>query len=428
MKTKKIGKYVLSFLLIAVTIVSTLGSVYAETLAPNTITLSSSQAVKGYIGDSVNFGTKTLTDGRLAYCLEYNKPTPVNTTATLKEEMDAGMAYLIENGYPNKSITGDKEKDYFITQTAIWWYLDDTTNSNNLPNSFKTTDSDPHNLRPIIINLKEKAKEAKKIGNIQASINVSVGNSALSLSSDKNYFVSDEIKVTLESINDYSVVIENAPEGTYIGDITGNKKTTFKKGENFKVYVPADKVLTEIQKIRLMLKNNTRKYKVYKYSPADSREQDIVPAILYPVDVAVNKELNLTVVKDKEKFGQANIIKIDASTKKAVAGATLVVKNEAGEEIAKFTTTEEVYKLENLKYGKYTVEEIAAPAGYQLSDKVYSFIIDKDNDCITVTFENYPAIPVPNTNSNKEVMMYILGTLLMISGVSFTIYNAKKQK
>lgn len=428
MKMKKLGKYVLTLILAVATILSGVGSVYAEGTVPNTITLSTSSAVKGYIGDSVNFGTKTLSDGRLAYCLEYNKPTPVNTTATLQGEMDAGMAYLIANGYPNKSITGDNEKDYYITQTAIWWYLDDTTGASNLPNSFKTTDSDPYNLRTKIVNLKEAAKNAKNAGSGKASIDVKVDKSALSLSSDKNYFISDEVKVALQNISDYTVQMENAPEGSYVGDLTGNKKTTFKSGENFKVYVPSNKVGKEVQTIHLTLKNDVRNYKVYKYSPADSREQDIVPAILYPVDSVVKNELNLNVSKEEEKFGQANIIKIDASTGNAVAGAVLVIKNAKGEEIAKFTTTEEVYKLENLKYGKYTVEEVSAPKGYQLSDKIYSFEINEENDCVTVTFENYPAIPVPNTNSNSLSFMYILGTLIILSGVSFTIYNAKKQK
>ena len=30
-------------------------------------------------------------------------------------ELDAGMAYLIQNGYPNKSFTGDASKDTYIT-------------------------------------------------------------------------------------------------------------------------------------------------------------------------------------------------------------------------------------------------------------------------------------------------------------------------
>ena len=57
------------------------------------------------------------------------------------------------NGYPNKSFTGDRLKDYYITQTALWWYLDDTAGGTNLGNSFKTNGSDPYNLRPYIKDL-----------------------------------------------------------------------------------------------------------------------------------------------------------------------------------------------------------------------------------------------------------------------------------
>ena len=63
--------------------------------------------------------------------------TAQNTTATLVKNssiIDNGLIYILRNGYPEKSITGDNDKDYYITQTAVWWYLDEVTNQLALMN------------------------------------------------------------------------------------------------------------------------------------------------------------------------------------------------------------------------------------------------------------------------------------------------------
>ena len=92
--------------------------------------------------------------------------------------------------------------------------------------------------------------------------------------------------------------------------------------------------------------------------------------------------------KNKKIEKKATIIKIDSATKNPVAGATLVVKNSAGEEVVTFTTTTEPYVLNDIADGTYTVEEIAAPEGYQKTDEIYEFTIDNNNRDVTVTIEN----------------------------------------
>ena len=71
--------------------------------------LSLGEGVKlpAYLGN-VSFYTKVTKSGDYVYCLDKTKKTSKNVTANLVGEMDAGFAYLITNGYPNKSITGDK--------------------------------------------------------------------------------------------------------------------------------------------------------------------------------------------------------------------------------------------------------------------------------------------------------------------------------
>ena len=114
-----------------------------------TISLGSGTKLPAYLAD-LSFKTKLLSSGEYVYCLDYHKSTSQNVTATLVGELDAGFAYLMEHGYPKASITGDSSKDYYITQTAVWWYLDDTTGSSNLTRAFKETASDPNNIRKYV--------------------------------------------------------------------------------------------------------------------------------------------------------------------------------------------------------------------------------------------------------------------------------------
>ena len=94
--------------------------------------------------------------------------------------------------------------------------------------------------------------------------------------------------------------------------------------------------------------------------------------------------------RNRELERNATIIKIDSITKQPVAGATLVVKDSEGKVIEEFVTTTEPHKLTDLEDGTYTVEETKAPAGYEKTDEIYEFTVDKDHRDVTVTIENTP--------------------------------------
>lgn len=98
----------------------------AASTAPSTITMGYGTQLDGYVSGT-HFSTKVTNDGKFAYCTDITKKTPNGMKMTLVESKDAGLSYIIENGYPKKSFTGNKNYDYYITQSAVWWYLDDTT-------------------------------------------------------------------------------------------------------------------------------------------------------------------------------------------------------------------------------------------------------------------------------------------------------------
>ena len=499
---KSIKKTILSVLVALLVFVSTATATYA---VPQTITLGGTETLEGYVS-GVKFTTKTTKDGGYLYCLDMKKKTAKDTTATLKGQRDAGVAYIIANGYPSKSITGDRLKDYYITQTAVWWYLDDTTGSSNLSQKFKTTGSDPHNIRPIIKNLVEKAKTAKANGYAQTKLTITTSNKDMSLKD--GYYVSSEITASSSNISTYTVTLSNAPSGTKVVSTSGVEKTTFNAGEKFIIKVPGSKVTGTELDIKVTAKATGYVTKAYEYTPVNNTMQPVAlietetqnvsstitlsiensKVTIIKVDKSTNQPLagaklvvkdsagntitgwtsttnghvirnlkpgtytvtetsapkgyklnttpvtftitasnqNVTVkVYNEPKETVVNILKIDNETQKPLAGATLVVRKADGTEVVRFTSTTEPYVLTNLEDGTYTVEEIAAPAGYILSSEKKTFTIDDNHLSHQITFGNNPEVKVPDTASSSLIFT-LLGIVIISTGIGFVYKNGKK--
>ena len=95
--------------------------------------------------------------------------------------------------------------------------------------------------------------------------------------------------------------------------------------------------------------------------------------------------------------------------------------------------------FEELRYGKYYIKELKAPAGYELSNKVVSIEINdngvfadgnliEENDSIyNINFEN-DIIEVPNTGDDRHTEIFaLIGGLSAISLAGAVAYNNKKK-
>lgn len=503
-KILKKAKLFFSLMLISVLF---LGDAINVNAVPQNITLGNGEQVDDYLA-GVGFKTKVTTSGEFVYCLDRSKASAENITVTLVGELDAGFAYLIQNGYPHKSITGDNMKDYYITQTAIWWYLDDTTGSGNLGSDFKVNAEDPHGIRKYIKDLVMKAKEAKEKGYEKTTLDVNTSSKDMKLSSDKKYYVSEPISVNGTNISNYTVKVSN---NIIVTNVDGTEKNTFEASEKFIVKVPVSKINEVEESIKITVSADATINKVYEYKPTDSSVQNVLPAILQPTKETVTDTIDLNVesskvtivkvdkttdqplagaelvlkdargnvisswtsttnahvirnlsngtyiieetkaptgykkitkpimftitdenkdivikVNNEPKTSVVTITKIDKSTGKPLAGAVLVVRNEKGEEVARFTTTKESYVLTNLPNGTYTVSEEKAPEGYQKVNDTIKFTIDEDHQSYQVNFYNYPIVEVPDTAANSSIIMTIIGLIIIGSTVTFIYKYAHK--
>lgn len=415
---EKTKKFIMILLVAAIAFTATTANTNA---IANSITIGDAEDIPAYIG-GVTFATKTTTDGRYLYCLEMTKKTTMNTVATLKGERDAGIAYIISNGYPNKSFTGDRLKDYYITQTAIWWYLDETTGTMNLGDQFKSEGSDPHNMRQYVKDLVDAGLKAKSEGYKKITIAANIDDTKLKLDGDNYSSNVIEVSTNAES---YTVSLEGAPENTKVLSATSNEeKTTLSKGENFIIKVPANGIKEKDLNFKVNITANGKIYKAYEYKPENENMQAV--GTVEETEEKVTTSLDLGVTTSK-----VTIIKYDSATNNILAGAKLVLKDKTGAEITSWISTTNAHIIRNLANGEYTVSEVEAPNGYKLSNEVVKFTISGNSDDILVKFYNQPedktVIDIPDTSTSSLIFL-LIGITIIGSGLGFIYKNAKAAK
>ena len=328
-----------------------------------------------------NFYRKQLTDGTYAYCSSnINTHVPAGKTLKLKGEVtDKGLAYIIENGYPNKSFTGNAKKDYYITQAAVWRYFDETKGSSNWSKStFKSTSTGMKKHVYDLVQAAKKAKSATEVHKVEATIN----NKTMNLVG--NEFVSESIKVTLtNTTGTYKVTFTSAPTGTIVRSATGEVKDTFNDGESFVVVTPSSNTKGDI---KVKISANGVATRIYEYTTGSSYYQKLIPVTTYKVETG---EVSTTIDLDFEtQVTKVKISKQDMANGEELPGAILIIKNSNGVEVARWISGTTPHYIEGLEPGDYTLTEEIAPKGYKLSSETINFTLQADGSVKSVTMLN----------------------------------------
>lgn len=135
-----------------------------------------------------------------------------------------------------------------------------------------------------------------------------------------------------------------------------------------------------------------------------------------------------------------SISKLDSSTNSYLKGATLVLKNEKGEIVTTWTTTDESYGIA-LNAGYYTIYETQAPTGYEINTETISIRVLEDGTLMVKNSEgNYEiasgiiiynkpvleeeTIIVPKTGLSS-VLTYTFGSFTLLSGAYLLMKNGQ---
>lgn len=344
-------------------------SAATTTTAPDSVITGKATLMDKYLGD-ITINYKTLKDGRIYYCTQFSKEIPeAGVTMTKVSPMDAGMTYILANGYPNKSITGDNEKDFFITQLAVWWYQDIQTGSNSdVLINLKAGKYDDTTVGKEIIALKNGALSAKEKGYVQPSISINAKDVEFKL--DQGEYVSDEISVDATALNGkYTVSLVGAPEGTYIVNSNDDQQVKFDKDEKFRVIIPEEKASAKMN-FSVKVAGISSVKKAYKYKAENNAIQNITLGTLYQEKKDMSATATFTVTTTKEDVEDPN-------------------------------TTEEK------KEETVVVTEIVT------NKQVFEDVVEEQ-------------VIVPDTASTVSNITYVLGGVMAILGVGLVIKNVKK--
>ena len=122
--------------------------------------------------------------------------------------------------------------------------------------------------------------------------------------------------------------------------------------------------------------------------------------------------------------GALKIVKYDAASNKNLTGAVFKVTNTEENYEKQVTVGEDgTVTLKDLALGTYTIKEITAPEGYELSDKEYKVEVKEDS-----TVEAPAQVRVPNTKmpSGMELTKTDISTGEVLEGAHFKIYKEDK--
>ena len=163
-------------------------------------------------------------------------------------------------------------------------------------------------------------------------------------------------------------------------------------------------------------------------------------------NIESNQQVAVEITAQNKKIkGSIEITKVNED-EKPLKDAEFVVKSEAGEVVSKAKTDEEgIVRFIELPYGKYTYQEITAPAGYVLDNTEHDFEIKEDGKIIKVSHTNKkeenkttttnkkPSNTTTTTNkkpSNPKTgevgLAGVFGILILASG-GLLINNRKKK-
>ena len=121
---------------------------------------------------------------------------------------------------------------------------------------------------------------------------------------------------------------------------------------------------------------------------------------------------------------KVKISKQDITTKKELIGATLLLSDSNGNEIARWVTDGTPHYIE-LEKGDYVLTEIQAPTGYDLSYEVIKFSVGEDTE-VDSSIIMYNS-KTPNTADRNIVTMFII-IIISCLGVGYSVYKLKLKK
>ncbi|MHC9411490.1 SpaA isopeptide-forming pilin-related protein [Clostridium perfringens] len=344
-KKLKESKRILSFIMVFITIITTIltssVSVYASELDMSEQTGFNYLGISPITGRKINHNIYRMKmDNRVVFCIEPGIKTSSGGGYISEEYINLKKDILSKIAYYGYTDTNKSKYDYALTQIIIWEELGDKFISTTLPNYHKRKAEilekvNRHNILPSWNNEKVAVKSGETI-ELQ----------------DKNGIVR-EMKLESNNTGTNIVLEENNLK------ITANEKST--SGVISYRKIPENEVGTSI---------------VYRKPNYQSLAE-------FHMESSMSANLNINVIK----LGNIKVKKVDEDTGKALANAKLRFEYD-GKSKEIITDSNGIASIEDIPEGtNVTISEVTAPNGYFNKGEIKKVVIEA-NKTIEVTLGN----------------------------------------
>ena len=353
------------------------------------------------------------------YCLEKEKDWYENEEITKTGTLDAGYSYIVQNGYPAKSLTGNANNDSFLTQVAVWLYQDRIANVADNQTGVLTANQKrvilASSYASIINSLVNGAVNAKNTyQNITPKFSITENN--LHLDSTGNYLITDEISVSANIVFDSYQVAVDMSYAEILNSSNTPMNGTISSNEKFKIRIPLSKLTTTDLDLKITIIINYTEYEAYQYSPPATATgmQKSFAAVVAAIPKQVNANTTLQI-----PTGSIEIEKVNSNNKEQLLeGAEIEVRRAVNNELIEtFTSTTSSKTITNLLPGKYIITENKAPSG---------FLIETTSKTVTLdTSALNQSIQLANTPLNIQIQKIDATTKESIAGATIKIVNSQ---
>lgn len=246
-----------------------------------------------------------------------------------KEEADAGLRYILDNGFPNKQMDGDITGSYRVNTAAAiinymikMGYVDIEGEYKGDYQDFLTwveknvetwqkdyeqhcTNGNWNDQCDLYEDLFNKPLEIQKEYEENYTDEIILnGDSELRKSEDGKYYETGLLSVQRSDVSEYNVELNKAPEDALVVDKNGNEKTKFNINDEFKIKVPVDKVNSNQINVKIDIDVSINTYYIYK-----SKEKSELELSSYKTLSLDDEYLNLIyskpckkTIKDSKEF------------------------------------------------------------------------------------------------------------------------------
>lgn len=366
-------------------------------------------SIVGYYDKNGNFNP--------SYCMNKNltgaEDKPYNVT--VDSILDNNKVWrVIKNGYPYKNARElGLENDYnayAVTKWAVYCVLGESELD------YYKAESDDKEAVAMLKALKKLVKIGLEGTEKQNDNPLKITN-VTGFIEDGEYY-SQEYKVTSTAeFNTYKISdTEGLPKGSYIANNKGEKQTTFKSDENFKIKIDKKSMTKDID-VEVEISAECKSYIILEGKTTVTKTQN------YVVTAGEFAKFTQTLNLEKDtNTGKIRINKIDSETSKPIQGVEFELKDSNGKIVSKATTDENgIIEFSGLYQGQYTLVETKPNQNYKITQSEFDVDV-KYNEVTEITVKNEP-----KKGQVKLVKIDKENNKIKLDGVKFNVLNKDRE-